>query len=309
MDRRDVTFQSAGERCAAWLYAPDGPGPHPCVVLAHGFGGTRAARLDAFAQRFAASGFAALAFDYRNFGDSEGQPRQLLDIQRQLDDYRSAVEYARSLDQVDAERIALWGTSFSGGHVAMIAAEDHRIAAAISQAPFMDGVWALRAAGPRNILRLTVSGLRDELARRRGREPYRIPIVGAPGSLATMNSPDAEPGYRAMFDPGDEFVNEASAAVGLKVGLYRPVRKAAAIACPWLVCVCDDDVVTPPQPALKAAARAPRGELRRYPGGHFEIYRGERFEQAVGDQVDFLVRHLRTGTATAARSGSTTARI
>jgi dienelactone hydrolase len=295
MDRSDVTFESGGERCAAWLYTPDAPPPRPMVVLAHGFGGVRTARLGAFAERFAAAGMAALVFDYRHFGDSGGEPRQLLDIPRQLDDWRAAVEFARSLDGVDRERVALWGTSFSGGHVAVIAAEDHMVAAAISQGPFMDGVWTLRAAGPGNIVRLTVNGLRDEARRLRGRPPHNIAIVGPPGSVAAMNSPDAEPGYRALFSGGDVFRNEVAARIGLKVGLYRPIRVAARIACPWLLCVCDRDVVTPPEPALKAAKRAPRSELRRYDAEHFDIYVGEMFERVVADQVAFLERHLLAG--------------
>jgi fermentation-respiration switch protein FrsA (DUF1100 family) len=292
MDRRDVTFESGGERIAAWLFTPDSPAPHPIVVLAHGFGGVRTARLDAFARRFAGAGMAALVFDYRHFGDSGGEPRQLLDIGRQLDDWRSAVAFARSLAGVDPQRVALWGTSFSGGHVIEIAAEDHRIAAAVSQGPFVDGLPALAAAGPRDMLRLTVAGLRDELARLRGRPPYRIPVVGPPGTLAVMNSPDAEPGYRALFSAGDEFRNEVAARIGLRVGMYRPIRHAPRVACPWLVVVCDRDAVTPPRPALKAAARAPRGEVRRHDVEHFDIYVGETFERVVAEEVEFLERHL-----------------
>jgi pimeloyl-ACP methyl ester carboxylesterase len=292
MDRSDLTFESGGERCAAWLYTPDAPPPHPIVVLAHGFGGVRTARLGAFAERFAAAGMAALVFDYRHFGDSSGEPRQLLDIGRQLDDWRSAIEFARALDGVDGERVAIWGSSFSGGHVAVIAAEDHRVAAAVSQGPFLDGLWALRAAGPANIVRLTVHGLRDEARRLRGRAPHYIAIVGPPGSVAAMNSPDAEPGYRALFSGGDEFRNEVAGRIGLKVGLYRPIRYAGRIACPWLLCVCDRDVVTPPEPALKAAKRAPRSEVRRYDVEHFDIYVGETFERVVADEVAFLERHL-----------------
>jgi dienelactone hydrolase len=296
MERQDVRFDSGGERCAAWLYTPDTPGPHPVVVMAHGFGGVRTARLCAFAERFAAAGLAALVFDYRHFGDSGGEPRQLLDVGRQLDDWRSAIEFARSLEGVDPERVAIWGSSFSGGHVAVLAAEDHRIAAAVSQGPFLDGVWALRAAGPRNNFRLTVAGLRDEATRLRRRPPYLMPIVGPPGTLAAMNSPDAEPGYRALFSEGDEFRNEVAARIGLRVGLYRPVRHAGRIACPWLVSIADRDVVTPPQPALKAAARAPRSEVRRYDAEHFDIYVGETFERVVADEVEFLARHLLAGT-------------
>src|SRR3954468_4783680 len=106
-ERDDVRFESGGQRCAAWLYRPEGYGPHPCVILAHGFGGTRSARLWAFAERFRDAGMAALVFDYRHFGDSEGEPRQLLSVSRQLDDWRAAIGYARGLDGVDPERIAI----------------------------------------------------------------------------------------------------------------------------------------------------------------------------------------------------------
>jgi len=295
MDRIDVSFRSGSERCAAWLYRPDGSGPHACVVLAHGFGGVRYARLDAFAERFSRAGFAALVFDYRHFGDSEGEPRQVIDIGRQLDDWRAAIAYARSLEDVDADRIAIWGTSFGGGHVATIAAEDDRLAAAISQAPFMDGRWALRAAGLRNTVRMTWAGLRDELRRYVGAEPYMVPLVGPPGSLAAMNQPDAEPGYRALFAPGQDFRNETAARVLLRVGMYRPLRHAHRIRCPWLVAACLPDTVTPARPALVAAHRAPMGETLRYDVGHFDVYVGTMFELTVADQLDFLRRHLVDG--------------
>src|SRR3712207_3531628 len=117
MPREDVSFESGGTRCAAWLYRPHGGGPHPAIVMGHGPGGVRHMRLDAYAERFSAAGFVVLLFDYRHWGDSAGEPRQLLDIGRQLDDWRAAFRFARALDGVDVERVALWGTSFAGGHV------------------------------------------------------------------------------------------------------------------------------------------------------------------------------------------------
>ena len=309
MERRDLTFASGDADCAAWLYVPDGASePVPCVVMAHGFGGVRIARLDAFAERFAAAGFAALVFDYRHFGDSAGEPRQLLDIKRQHEDYRAAVAYARGLPEVDADRIALWGTSFSGGHVAVIAAEDQRVAAAVSQGPYLDGMWALRSAGMRNNLRLTGAGLRDEWRRVRGRKSHPLAIVGPPGGTAAMNSPDAEPGYRAMFPPGAPFTNEVAGRIALRIATYRPIKFANRVTCPWLLCVCDRDVVTPPQPALAAARRAARSEVRRYDCGHFDIYRGEVFERAVADQLDFLERHLGEPAKTPVERGAAAAK-
>ncbi len=292
--RRDVTFESGGSRCAAWLY----PGGPACIVLAHGFGAVRTARLDAYAERFAAAGLTALVFDYRHFGDSECEPRQLLNVPSQHDDWRAAIRFARTLDGVDPERIVLWGSSFSGGHVAVLAAEDARVAAAITQVPYSDGLSALRAAGAVDAWRLIVAGVRDEVARVRGRPPFTIPIVGPPGRTAAMNSPDADPGYRGMYPPDADFRNEVAARVGLRIGFYRPFRAAPRIACPWLVCVADNDAVTPPQPAIKAVTRATHGELRRYESGHFDIYRGELFERAVADQLDFLARHGLTPLAT-----------
>jgi dienelactone hydrolase len=290
--REDVTFESAGEKCAAWLFRPGASATGACVVLAHGFGGTRGERLDAYAERFAKAGHTALVFDYRHFGASAGEPRQLLDIARQHEDWRSAVAYARTLDGVDGERVALWGSSFSGGHVVVTAAADDRVAAVISQVPHADGIATLRQAGLGNMGRLAAAGLRDQVGALFGRDPYLIPLVGPPGSVAAMNSPDAEPGYLALVPEGSDWRNAFSARVALRLGLYSPLRRAGRVRCPLLVQIAVGDVTTPPAAARKLAERAPRGELREYSGAHFDLYLGESFERVVADQIEFLGRHL-----------------
>lgn len=300
MLREDVTFDAWGNRCAAWLYRPDPQGATaadprgvPCIVMAHGFAGVRDARLDAFAERFALAGFAVLLFDYRGFGASEGEPRQLLSIPRQLADWAAAIAFARTLAGIDPERIAAWGTSFSGGHVITTAARDHRLAAAIAQAPFADGLRQALALPPAQALRLSFAALRDELGALRGAAPRTIPAVGPPGSLAAMTSPDAEPGYRAIVPDGSPWRNEVAARIALRLLAYRPIRKAADVRCPLLVAVCDDDAVTPPDVALRLVRAASRGELVRYAGaGHFDVYVGETFERAVIDHVAFFTEHL-----------------
>jgi dienelactone hydrolase len=293
MSRTDVTFDSWGARCAAWLYRPEGATAGvPCVVMGHGFSAVREDRLDAFAERFASAGFAALAFDYRHFGASEGEPRQLLAIRRQLEDWAAAIAYARTLDGVDHERIAVWGTSFSGGHVLATAARDQRLAAAIAQAPYVDGVRQALAMPAGHALRLTAAALRDELRALRGEPPLYVPAVGPPGSLAVMASPDAEAGIAAIVPEGSRWRNEVAARISWRSLAYRPGRRAARIACPLLVAVCEDDLVTPPDAAVAVARKAPRGELVRYPGGHFDVYVGDGFERAVADQIAFLTEHL-----------------
>ncbi|MGZ4267848.1 MAG: alpha/beta hydrolase [Solirubrobacteraceae bacterium] len=298
---QDVRFASDGDTCAAWMYRPEGATePVPCVVMAHGFSATRADRLPAYAERFAAAGFAVLLFDYRHFGDSGGEPRQVLEIGRQLDDYRAAIAFAKRQAGIDPTRIALWGSSFSGGHVVTVAAEDPSIAAVVAQAPFADGLPTVAAVGARNALRGTVLGIADQLGALAGRPPRMLPAVGPPGSFAAMTAPEAEPGFAAITAPGSRWRNEVAARVMLRVAQYRPVSRAPRVHCPLLVAVCDRDRTTPPAAAVKLAARAPRGELVRYPIGHFDIYVGEDFERAVADQAAFLERHLARVAAPAA---------
>jgi pimeloyl-ACP methyl ester carboxylesterase len=146
--------------------------------MAHGFSGTRNDGLPDYAKAFCAAGFAVILFDYRHFGASTGEPRQLLDIDRQIDDYRAAVTYARQLDGVDPARIVVWGTSFSGGHVFVLGATDPNIAAVIAQAPFTEGIPTLAFMPLTNVLRATYSGLRDQVGAWLGRSPHLIPAVG-----------------------------------------------------------------------------------------------------------------------------------
>ena len=292
MRREHVTFNSSGQRCAAWLDLPDdADGPLPCVVMAHGFGGTRADAIPDFAERFVAAGLAALVFDYRHFGDSEGEPRQLLDIGKQLEDWTAAIACARTRPEVDETRIALWGSSFSGGHVVPTAARDGQVRAVISQGPFADGLRQL-ASFPLSLnLKMTMHGLRDQLRAMLGRPPHYVPIVGPPGSDAVLQSPESDAGYRAIVGESSRWRNECTPRVMLRVAGYRPFLRGPDLPCPWLVCIAEQDDLTPPHVARELAEKG-GAQVRNYPIGHFEIYRGMGFEQVVTDQVAFLSRHL-----------------
>ncbi len=297
-----VSFDSGGVRCEGIHLAGDADdafvgenGQRPCVVLAHGFGGTVDSGLVRYAERFAVAGVDALAFDYRHFGSSGGEPRQVLSVPRQLEDYAAAIAYARSLEGVDPDRIVVWGSSYSGGHVVPVAVADGRVAAAIAQVPAMDGALALldvaRYAGPGHLARLVLAGVRDVAASLRGRAPVMIPQVGPPGSVAVMSTPDAEPGYRAIAGPS--WRNEVAARTLLRAGAYRPGLQADRLPCPILVQIADRDAVAPVKAAQDAAWRATgRAEVRTYPIEHFDIYTGPPFEQAIADQLHFLRRHV-----------------
>jgi len=292
---RDVRIPSAGEQLAAYVYLPESTeGAVPCVVMAHGFSATRDEALPAYAEAFRDAGLAVVLFDYRHFGASTGEPRQLLDIGRQLDDYRAAIAYARGLDGVDPTRIVAWGSSFSGGHVMAVAAGDPNLAAVIAQAPYTDGIPTLAAMPLKNVLRATYAGLRDQIGAWLGRPPYLIPAVGDPGTFAAMTAPEAKPGFEAIVPPDSLWRNEVSARVALRLALHRPALKTPKLVMPLLVCVCDGDATTPPASAVKAGKRAPRGEVRHYPYGHFDIYNDPAVK---ADQVAFLQRVLGGVTA------------
>ncbi|MCC4309980.1 alpha/beta hydrolase [Alcanivorax marinus] len=291
-----IQFQSAGVFCRGDLYLPDATGPVPILVMAHGLGGTRDMRLPAFAERFQAEGYACLLFDYRHFGDSEGEPRQLLDIKKQLQDWKAAVAHARTLEQADPERVILWGTSFSGGHVLATATDDPGLAAVIAQCPFTDGLASTLATEPLVSAKLTARALRDRLGALIGAEPVMVAVAGRPGETALMTAPDAWDGYLNLAPAGAQVRNEVPARFALDIIRYYPGRKAAAIQAPVLYCVCDNDTVAPARQTLRHASRTPRHEIRRYQAGHFEIYLGEAFEQVVADQIRFLQKHCPPGS-------------
>ena len=277
-----------GEQLAAYVYRPDTTeGDAPCVVMAHGFTGTREDGLPGYAEAFRDAGFVVVLFDYRHFGASTGEPRQLLNIARQLDDYRAVIEWARDLDGIDPDRIVLWGTSYSGGHVLALAAADARIAAVIAQAPYTDSIATLMCVAPRNIARFVVEALRDQLGAWLGLPPRLVPALGAPGTFAVMTAPGYESAFAALVSPNSKWRNEFAARLMFTFGFYRPGLKAKHLKMPLLICVCDLDAITPAAPAVKAAERAPRAELHHYPYHHFDIYSDPR---AKAVQVAFLQR-------------------
>jgi len=289
MSRVDVRFPSGPGWCGAWWYEPDGAdAPGPVVIMAHGLGGVKEMRLDAYAERFVAEGYRVLVFDYRHFGASDGEPRELLDIQRQLDDWAAAVHHVRSVPQVDRRRIVLWGTSFGGGHVIEAASRDGDVAAVISQCPFTDGFASSRTVGLRSLLKLTVLGLRDAVRGLRGKPPVRIAVAGRRGEAALMTAPDVVPGYLALSPPGPRPPDRVAARVALRIPLYYPGRAAASLECPALFCVAMKDSVAPSRSTIWHVRKARHGRIKRYRTGHFDLYLEPWFDQVVTDQIEFL---------------------
>jgi dienelactone hydrolase len=295
--RRDVEFDSGGVTCRAWLYTPDARSgrPAPCIVMAHGLGGTRECALEPYARRFAQAGFFVLLFDYRRLGASDGEPPQVIRIADEIEDWAAAIACARTIPDVDPHRIGLWGTSLSGGHVLVAAAKDQGVAAISAQCPMMDGAASAklfrRAAGPVLMARVAFAGLKDCVRALLGKTPYYVPLAAPPGEVAAMSTPDAYAGIKAIMP--DHCRTDVAARLLFSLPLYRPLRHAKDVHCPALIIACANDSVASPQAAASTAARM-GGPVRHLelPIGHFDIYLGQWFVVSCAAQVAFFQEAL-----------------
>ncbi|MFC8530684.1 alpha/beta hydrolase [Nocardia sp. NPDC057227] len=294
MERVEVSFPSGSDHCAAWLYRPDGaPKPRPLVIMGHGLGANREMGLDRYARRFAAAGMGVLVFDYRHFGASGGTPRQLLSIARQRDDWRAAIAFARTVRGFDRTRIALWGTSFGGGHVLTVAPEDSYLAAVVAQVPFTSGFAAGLRKGPISLTKVTAIALTDVLVGPLRRRPIGIRLGGRKRAAALMSAADVPAGFGRLAEESERYRPKVAARVAFPVLFDSPGRRAKKLHMPVLYTVADNDSVAPVQPTLRAAERTKHAVVKRYPVGHFDVYFDDVFEQVVRDQTDFLVSVLR----------------
>jgi len=289
--RKDVVFRSHDADCAGWLYIPETIRPAPIIIMAHGLGAVRDMRLDAYAERFCAAGYACLLFDYRCFGASQGIPRQLLDIKRQLADWSAAIAYARSCKEVDGSRIALFGSSFSGGHVITLAARYPEISAIVAQCPFTDGLASSLALSPWSALKVLGRAIADVFAGLLHLPPVLVDLAGNPGTTALMPVPDYQQ-YLALIPAGSLFRKSVSARIALQILAYYPGHLIKRIKCPAYYTVCKFDSVAPAPATRRHMEKAHRAEVHVYSCGHFEIYLGELFERMVHEYIAFLKKYV-----------------
>src|SRR5882724_2605493 len=286
----------SGDAIEAWVYVPEGSGPHPVVVMAHGIGGIKAGGLVPFAERFREEGFVAIAFDYRNFGGSGGQPREVLSVPRQRADYSTVIGWAAEQPYTDTHQIIAWGTSFAGMHIVELAVSDTRLAAAIAQAPLTDGLAAAMMSSLKNGSRLFGLALLDRFGSLIGRQPIYIPGHGRPGELSIGATPDGPFGEKLMTpQDGTPWHDRVAARSLLSFSWRRPVRRAASVRVPFLLVVPEADSIAPVPAALEVARKAPGAELFRSAGGHYDVYEGgASFAEVLRTEVDFLHRHVKT---------------
>ncbi|KAE8450112.1 hypothetical protein EG329_006893 [Mollisiaceae sp. DMI_Dod_QoI] len=302
MHREDISFQTTDAvTLRGWFYTPSSPSttPLPCLVLSHGFSALKEMDLDAFASHFVSSlPISCLVYDNRNFGASDTQPsspRHEIIPSIQCSDISDAITYAQSRSDVDKEKIGIWGSSYSGGHVLWVGAVDRRVKAVLSQVPCVSG-WENfhRLIRPDFIPGLNQMFQEDRLARAAGKAAGTIPVVDS-NPLATSALPTAE-SYE-FFNAWEKkcgWKNEVTVRTIEEFRAYNPASHIHNISpTPLLMTVAANDTLTPVDLALKAYAKAlePK-ELHVLPGGHFGGYSGPNFEKNAGCQVEFLKKTL-----------------
>lgn len=296
MARRDIEFDAEGVTLRGWFYQAEGADTTaPTVVMAHGFSAVKEMYLDNYAEVFSAAGLHALVFDNRNFGASDGEPRQEIDPWAQVRDYRHAITYAGTLPEVD-ERIGIWGSSYSGGHVLVVAAIDRRVKAVVAQVPLVSGHDNFRALVRSDFIAGFQEGfVADRAARYRGDPPAMVPVVAedplAPSALPTADS------YQWFTETGKSrapsWRNEVTLRSVEMFTEYEPVSYLPYISpTPLLLLPAVGDHLTPADLTIAAfeKAREPK-KLTILPGGHFDAY-VKGFEPSSTPARDWFVEHL-----------------
>jgi uncharacterized protein len=295
--RTDVTFTSKGVGCAGWLYRPDDlPAGRraPAVLLAHGFSAVKEMGLAAYAECFAAAGFITLAFDYRYFGASGGEPRGQLFATEQIEDVRNALTWLEDQPGVDPERLGLWGTSFGGGIVIYTASFDRRVKAVVAQVASLMNPVARQAMNPARWESVGALLLHDRRERYRTGVVTYLPIVGPEGTPCAVPGQDNYDGYLALAADAPAWQNQITLE---SVGAFREFDAASALPLlaptPLLMIAGERDALAPLETVRAGYARAGEPKaLQVLPITHFEVYREPWRSQAATTASEWFTQHL-----------------
>jgi len=300
--KRDVTFESEGAELSGWYYRPDSQPPWSIVVMAHGFSATKQMVADRYAEVFQAAGFAGLLYDHRGFGASGGEPRQQINPWVQARGYLDAISFATTLEDVDSERIAVWGDSLSGGVGLVVAAIDHRVAALVVQVPSIGQEF------PPEDPEGSISDAIQETVRSGSVEPTADDILGP----MPVVSDDQETQPSALkpttafrwFNAygtrqGCLWTNEITRARPTTPADWHPGVCAKDVQCPTLFVVSPDDEMPGSRPVMQrdtyVRLDGPK-EWVEIPGGHFGLvyHPSGIFNKASTVQSRFLTETLRS---------------
>jgi uncharacterized protein len=286
LDIADVTLRGK-------LFKPDADGPHPLVVLQGGLGGP-AESMWGIADAFTAVGLSILMYDHRGTGYSGGEPRQQFDPWQQCRDLRDVLTQMILRDDIDEDRLGLWGISIGGANSMFTAATDIRVKAVVAIIPPVSG-WSARKLQPADTLaELEALIPVDRLDQARGNAPRTIRLHGTPqpGSPVMFSDEEGLEFVENMVHGLESFRNEIT--ISTLDRLYEMEVRAYAerIDQPTLMVLASEDIVAPVEEAREMYARIPEPkELIEYPGQHYEIL-SNHFPDIIERTASWLVKTL-----------------
>ena len=288
--RSDVQFFSEGSLIKGHLYAPDTDShtAYPAVVLAHGFAGVKEMLLPAYAAYFAQNGIAALTFDYRGFGESEGTRGRLVPHE-QITDIRNAITFLASLGTVDAHRIGLWGTSYGGANAIVAAAKDPRVKVLAVQLTFGNGERVIMG----NKSDEEKAKLRESIDRiwTKAVTTNKQMMLGVSRLLADEQS---KAFYNAHVEQFDALKIKMPFLTMKETIEHCPKAVIGNVRVPVIITVAGNDGVNPPVEShrLFELANDPKSLIEIEGATHYEVYEGVHFQTAAGAQLSWLHKYL-----------------
>lgn len=304
---RGVRFAARdGTSIDAWLFTPK-TAKAPIVVMAPGLGGTKDGFLEPFAWKFVEHGVAALVFDYRCFGGSDGLPRHWVEPRRQREDYEAAERFAQQelalTAEVDGTRVGVWGSSFSGGTALMTAASNATVRAVVAQCPFLKTPPQLHPRGL-SLARFVLLAVLDSL---KLFPPIYVPLFGRPGewvfassrenpSVHDFGGPLGSPFWSELPKPGlGGWSNRMLARMLTTIDAFEPMQHVQSVNCSTLLVAARHDDMVPLEYVQQALTALPNTnkQLECFDCGHFDLYLGTVQARNAERQAGFLAEHLR----------------
>ena len=299
--RRNIEFQSKELTCRGWLYLPDSVpegGKAPAIVMAHGFSAVKEMMLSNFAERFTAEGFITLVFDFRFLGESDGEPRGNVIPSEQHEDFRNAITWVSLQEEVDEQRIGIWGSSYSGGHVLHLSAFDRRIKTAVAQVPAISGWRSILKRQGRSAVHVGLSmALSDRRARYGKQAANYVAVVAPEGQPALLATPDSYEFFvENCGDRAPNWINRVTLESLEKIIEYSPADAIELVSpTPLLIVAAENDSLIPIEDVREAFDRAqdPK-KLLTLPCGHFDVYENQPWHNQVLDaETAWFKKHLR----------------
>ena len=299
--REDLEFTSLGATLRGWLYLPEGvDGELPAVIMTHGFTATRTMTIDKYAEVFAEAGFAALVYDHRGFGASDGEPRREINHFFQAKGYRDALTALSRHRSIDARRIAIWGDSLSANISLLVAAVDDRPAVVVAQVPGCGKEMPVPDIDGSAFAGYAALLDSDDIMGWPRDSTERTPVV-MPDPMRQPCQFDELSAWRWFIEHGARlnsgWENDVQRSVMQLDTPYSVVHCAHHVKIPALMMLSYEDEIPNANPEVtRQVYNQISGPKEKYEiaGGHFGLlwHPSELFDEASRVQVEFLKKYL-----------------